>query len=74
MATIGFTQAQLDAMIAAYADPDSSGSMTIENRSYSWNRGNRDDLLKVIQFMKADIAGPTVSQKRSTLATYNRGY
>ena len=69
---LGFTQTQLDELLALYASGKQSQSVTIEGRSWSWT--TLPELWTIIQRVKADIAeqGAT-GRKRFTLTTYNRG-
>lgn len=73
MAALGFTQSQLDKAIEALADPNSSGSVSVEGRSWSWTRGNKAELIQLVRMIQEDLATQSGNgRKRFTLAQYNR--
>lgn len=73
MPALGFTQSQLDALIAAYADPNSSGSVSIEGRSHSWTRANKAELWNAIQEIQKDLATQSgTGRKRYTFIQHSR--
>lgn len=73
MPALGFTQAHLDALTAAYAKAQISGAVSIEGRSWSWSYGSMDQLWNVIQQIHEDLVTQSgTGRKRYTLVQFNR--
>ena len=75
MAPMGYTQAQYDALLAAYAKGQIRGSVAVEGRSLSWDYGSRESMKAVLAELANDLATQSgTGRKRFTFASFDRGY